>query len=117
MCCHVDKPKMFLSDWEAPEIQDNIKHTIDFLTKGCGCKKGCKSNSCGCRKKSRHCGPGCECQGCVNLPVSEDPYDDSSDEENYSDLASNMDSDDSSDNRVDIEIITNEFLFNGPDIV
>ena len=25
-------------DWEAPEIQEKIKHTIDFLTKGCSCK-------------------------------------------------------------------------------
>lgn len=37
-------------DWEAPEIQEKTKHTTDFLTKGCSCKTGCKSNRCGCRK-------------------------------------------------------------------
>ena len=24
----------------------------------------------GCKKKSNHCGPGCECQGCNNLPTN-----------------------------------------------
>ena len=56
------------------------------------------TTNCGCRKQSRYCVPGCECQGCVNLPVSEALHD-SSDTENCSDLASNMDLDDSSDNR------------------
>lgn len=35
-----------------------LHFTIQFLTKGCRCKKGCKSNACGCRKKSRHLGQG-----------------------------------------------------------
>ena len=51
-------------------MMDRIKTTVDFLTKGCKCKKGCGEKSgCGCvRKKKSYCGPGCECQGCVNLP-------------------------------------------------
>ena len=38
-------------DWECPKIQSQVKDTIDFLTKGCSCKKGCHSNHCHCRKK------------------------------------------------------------------
>ena len=49
----------------APEIIGKVKTTIEFLTKGCTCKKGCRTNNCGCKKKSRHCGPGCECQGFI----------------------------------------------------
>ena len=57
----------YIIDWESPEVQQKIKHNIDFLTKGCSCKKGCKTFNCGCRKRSRNCGPGCLCQGCTNF--------------------------------------------------
>ena len=50
------------------------------------------------------------------LPVFDALHDDSSDEENCSDFASNMDLDDSSDNRVETERTTHDFLFFGPDI-
>ena len=30
-------------DWECVELQQQIKETIDFLMKGCSCKKGCTS--------------------------------------------------------------------------
>ena len=65
-------------DWEEPEVQMKIKQTINFLVKGCSCKRGCKSNLCGCQKKDKRCGPGCECQGCTNLPIE-----DSGDEQVY----------------------------------
>ena len=32
---------MFLIVWGALEVQDMIKTTIEFLIKGCTCKKGC----------------------------------------------------------------------------
>jgi len=48
-------------DWEAPEIQSRVQEAIDFLIKGCSCKKGCKTANCGCRKKGRYCGPTCLC--------------------------------------------------------
>ena len=54
-------------DWECEEVQQQIKNSIDFLCRGCGCKKGCKTKSCGCRRKGKPCGPGCECQQCTNL--------------------------------------------------
>ena len=57
---------------------ERVKNTIDFLTKGCSFKKGCKSNNCGCKMKTRYCGPGCEFQGGVNIPIQKGPA-------NYSD--------------------------------
>ena len=30
-------------DWECPEVLSHVKETIDFLTKGCSCKKGCQT--------------------------------------------------------------------------
>ena len=33
-------------DWEAAKVQKIIQGTIDFLLKGCSCKKGCKSYLC-----------------------------------------------------------------------
>ena len=59
-------------EWEAAEVMEKIKGTIQFLTKGCSCKKGYRTNNCGCRRRSSHCGPGCACQGCTNLPVALD---------------------------------------------
>ena len=78
-------------DWEEPEVQMKIKQTIDFLVKGCSCKRGCKSKLCGCRKKDKHCGPGCECQGCTNLPIEG-----SGDEQVYGQSHHSSDSDESS---------------------
>ena len=56
-------------DWDSPEACKQVQETIEFLIKGCSCRKGCHTRQCGCRKKGRHCGPGCECHGCVNLPL------------------------------------------------
>ena len=53
-------------NWECPEVKSTITDTIHFLTRGCSCKKGCKTNQCGCRKKRNTCGPGCQCHGCTN---------------------------------------------------
>ena len=89
-------------DWDAPDLQERVKGTIQFLTKGCTCKHGCKTRRCSCKKKSKHCGPGCECQGCVNLDVktrhsspSDTSNSDSDDTENESEL------------RLECEVITN----------
>ena len=58
----------YVFDWDSPELQEQVKGTIEFLTKGCSCKKkGCKTNQCGYRKTGRHCGPGFDCHGCTNL--------------------------------------------------
>ena len=57
-------------DWECPKIQSQVKDTIDFLTKGCSCKKGCHSNHCHCRKKGNYCGRGCQCHSCINMSTT-----------------------------------------------
>ena len=57
----------YVLDWEAAEVQDKVRRSIDFLMKGCSCKKGCRTANCGCRKKARYCGPACLCQECINL--------------------------------------------------
>ena len=64
------------------DLQEKVKGTIEFLTKECSCKCGCRTLVCGCHKKSQHCGQGCECHGCTNLAVHatyESSYDDQSD--------------------------------------
>ena len=40
-----------------------------LIRRGCGCKSGCSSVRCKCKKSGTHCGPGCKCTGCTNLPV------------------------------------------------
>jgi len=67
-------------DWEAPEIQSRVQETIDFLMKGCSCKKGCRTANCCCRKKERYCGPACLCQECSNLET-ETPFTNRDDDE------------------------------------
>ena len=62
-------------DWDSPDLQTTVQETINFLMKGCSCKKGCKTKQCSCRKNRRQCGPGCQCQGCTNLPTSTDTSD------------------------------------------
>ena len=88
-----------------------------ILTKGCSCKKGCVSNNCGCRNSSKHCGPGCECQGCVNLPIKdatpnncavETSDEETDEEENESNHLTE---------ETDIEIITEDFFIDNIDII
>ena len=74
----------YIIDWEAHDVQQMIKDNIEFLTKRCSCTKGCRTLRCGCRKKHRNCGPGCLCQDCTNLNISESPPDDSSSESDNS---------------------------------
>ena len=72
-------------DWECPKLQQEISETIDFLTKGCACKQGCRSQRCGCRKKNQQCGPGCQCHGCTNVHTTVTTEDSSDSDESTSD--------------------------------
>ena len=49
-----------------------VDRTVQWYTKGCGCKTGCMTNRCKCRKGRGEgfCGPGCKCINCLNLPSS-----------------------------------------------
>ena len=105
----------YVIDWESPDVQQNIRHNIEFLTKGCSCKKGCTTLRCGCRKKSRNCGPGCLCQGCTNINAENIPNDDSSSEETDDETTSESECDDE---QLEEEIITeDDFYFSTYDIV
>ena len=44
---------------------------VESDLKGCSCKRGCLSLRRGCKKKGSHCGPGCQCQSCKNVPLSD----------------------------------------------
>ena len=76
-------------DWECPVVMSKIQSTIDFLTKGCGCKRGCSTNHCGCRKRGTFCGPSCHCLNCCNISESNPPQEpDNNEEEDSSDESS-----------------------------
>ena len=99
---------------------NKIRGTIKFLTKGCSCKKGCATNSCGCKKKSNHCGPGCECQGCTNLSqvqVPQDEYHNVSDDGDNSDDMTDYDNSSEECEELETEVITDDFLFDSPNIL
>ena len=59
------------------------------------------------RNHSMHCGPGCECHGCVNLPVHVD--DNASDTHTESDSSSvnGSSTEEVSDSELEMEIVTN----------
>ena len=47
----------YVCDWECPEVQRRVTDTIQFLTKGCSCKKGCYTNEeCSSVRYSAWCG-------------------------------------------------------------
>ena len=98
---------------------EKINGTIHFLTKGCSCKKGCRTNNCSCKRRSSHCGPGCACQGCTNLPLAQLQQEDdpglessSSSENDTSDIDNG-----SSDEELEMEIVTDEFIFDPTSIL
>ena len=57
-------------DWECQMVQRHVQDTIDFLTKGCGCKKRCQTQRCKCFKNKHCCGPSCRCQNCLNVSTA-----------------------------------------------
>lgn len=106
-------------DWEAPETTQRIQATLDFLNKGCTCKTGCKTKRCSCQKKGRECGAGCECKGCKNITLSQpsthqddEAEDDEAEDENEMDDSAESDYDnESSEEEVQTEVITDTFLY------
>ena len=76
--------------------------------RGCKCRAKC-GNRCGCRRKSSYCGPGCECQGCLNLPIDKSSIttdsDSSSTESNCEESNDDDDATDDSD-ELETELVT-----------
>ena len=54
----------------------------------------------------RYCGPGCECQGCVNLPVHDQPEEESEESEDDEEESISDVSDSDSDSQLEIEVVT-----------
>lgn len=95
-------------DWEADEILQQIRMTLNFLDKGCMCKTGCKTKRCSCQKNGRPCGAGCECRRCTNMQISclqhqEDTFEDDEEEQ---DSEEGDEQEDSEDEELQTEIIT-----------
>ena len=61
------------------------------------------------QKKNTFCGPGCECQGCLNLPISNNATNDNHDTDN-SDNDEDSDADEESDKEDDGNDSNDEFL-------
>lgn len=62
-------PNTLVIDWDSETNTSRIREQVALIRKGCGCKTGCSSARCKCKRHNSHCGPGCKCTGCTNLPV------------------------------------------------
>lgn len=60
-------------DWDSEDNITEVRTRVAFIKKGCGCKMGCVTNRCKCKRNNNHCGPGCACQSCGNLPAQAAP--------------------------------------------
>jgi len=59
-----------LVDWDSDDSIAKVRTAVAFIKKGCGCKTGCLTSRCKCKKGGNHCGPGCKCLRCCNLPAN-----------------------------------------------
>lgn len=59
-----------LVDWDSDDNIAKVRTAVAFIKKGCGCKTGCLTARCKCKKGGNHCGPGCKCLRCCNLPAN-----------------------------------------------
>ena len=91
--------------WDLDINFQKVEKTVQWYTKGCGCKTGCLTNRCKCRKNTEgFCGPGCKCINCKNVSLMKEQCFDSSDIE--ADLEDNID--ELSDDEVIVEQIDNQ---------
>lgn len=64
---YITSGESILPDWDSTENIQSVKERVNFLLKGCGCKKSkCQTNQCKCFKANHLCGPGCQCLNCCN---------------------------------------------------
>ena len=52
--------------WDISENIQAVTQKVKQLTKGCGCKSGCKSKRCGCCTAHQSCGVSFHCTLCEN---------------------------------------------------
>lgn len=111
-------------DWDSDDHLSLVRTRVALLQKGCGCKTGCLTGRCKCKKSKVFCGPGCKCEGCLNLPTasngaSQSSLSDSPPTTSVMDiLPENIDSedseddsgDDSSGNGDDLEMEVNQMM-------
>ena len=64
-------PHTLAIDWDSEANITQVRTTVALIKKGCGCKTGCLTARCKCKRGGNHCGPGCKCLRCCNLPDSE----------------------------------------------
>lgn len=63
--------------WESKESQERAQEKIDYVLKGCKCKKmGCHNKKCRCKKSGHFCGPSCQCNNCQNVHGGTKEWDD-----------------------------------------
>ncbi len=105
-----DTDNNFSFDWECSKVKQRVQDTIDFLTRGCSCRKGCGNQRCGCVKNSRKCGPSCQCHNCHN--VLPEGISVGSDQESTSDESD--DELDSDSEKIETEIISDSDFCNEP---
>ena len=55
--------------WDTPENLAKVRQRVEYLTRGCKCKTGCKNRICKCKKRGVDCGPGCSCINCTNSGI------------------------------------------------
>ena len=106
-------------DWEAPEIQSRVQESVDFLMKGCSCKKDCRTANCGCRKRGIVDQLVCVKNAGSNLqtetPITNiDDEDTNSDSEEHETKNSDLDVEEYN---VEEDIITEDFLDTCYDII
>ena len=64
---YVQTGESIMPEWDSEENIQCVKERVNFLLKGCCCKKSkCQTKQCKCLKAGRLCGPGCQCVNCNN---------------------------------------------------
>lgn len=91
-------------EWDSPENLSQINQNVEFLTRGCGCKKsGCVNNRCKCVKNGNVCGPGCTCVNCMNTASQQDSQDQSNNDDSDSDSEGSESDSDMEDGEVTVD--------------
>ena len=64
--------KNLVPQWEKESHMLSVQSHVNWLLRGCKCKKGCIKQNCRCKKANQKCGPGCSCTNCQNCSQYKD---------------------------------------------